>query len=64
MPRRAPAALIRAIRSGAIRVMDGALVVQTMHWPDEIRAASFKKPSGRVTLREQEEKMARQLVQQ
>jgi DNA end-binding protein Ku len=51
-------------RLAAIRILDGDIVLQTMHWPDEIRKASFKRPSGRVQLRENEKKMARQLVQQ
>lgn len=51
-------------RLAAIRVVDGEIVLQTMHWPDEIRKADFKKPSGRVQLRDNEKKMARRLVQQ
>jgi DNA end-binding protein Ku len=50
-------------RLAAIRILDGEIVLQTMHWPDEIRKADFKKPSGRVQLRDNEKKMARQLVQ-
>jgi DNA end-binding protein Ku len=48
----------------AVRVADGEIVLHTMHWPDEIRARDFKKPNARVTLRDNEKKMARQLVQQ
>ncbi len=51
-------------RLAAIRILDGEIVLQTMHWPDEIRKADYKKPSGRVQLRDNEKKMARQLVQQ
>ncbi len=51
-------------RLSAIRITDGEIVLQTMHWPDEIRKTDFKKPSGRVQLRDNEKKMARQLVQQ
>jgi DNA end-binding protein Ku len=51
-------------RLAAIRVHDDGIVLQTMHWPDEIRKADYKKPSGRVQLRDNERKMARQLVQQ
>ena len=46
----------------ALRVADGEIVLQTMHWPDEIRKR--EKSGGRVTLRDNEKKMARQLVQQ
>jgi DNA end-binding protein Ku len=51
-------------RLAVIRILDGEIVLQTMHWPDEIRKADFKKPSGRVQLRDNEKKMARQLVRQ
>jgi DNA end-binding protein Ku len=48
----------------AIRISDGDLVLHTMHWPDEIRARSGKSPGARVQLRDNEKKMARQLVRQ
>jgi DNA end-binding protein Ku len=48
----------------AIRISDGDIVLHTMHWPDEIRERSFKQPGGRVQVRENEKKMARQLVRQ
>ena len=51
-------------RLAAIRVSDGEVVLNTMHWPDEIRERSYKRPSGRVTVRDNERKMARQLVRQ
>jgi DNA end-binding protein Ku len=51
-------------RLAAIRVTDGEIVLNTMRWPDEIRDRSYKRPSGRVTLRDNERKMARQLVRQ
>lgn len=50
-------------RLAAIRVMDDQIVLNTMHWPDEIRDAAGK-PSGRAQLRDNERKMARQLVRQ
>src|SRR5919199_1512937 len=48
----------------AIRVLDGLLVLHTMHWPDEIREPAFDVLDRRAELRDQEKKMARQLVQQ
>jgi DNA end-binding protein Ku len=49
----------------AIRLMDGRLALQTMHWPDEIREPAVEKhESKRVQVRDQEVKMARQLVRQ
>jgi DNA end-binding protein Ku len=48
----------------ALRVSDGDIVLHTMHWPDEIRKRDFKKPSARVAVRDNEKKMARQLVSQ
>jgi DNA end-binding protein Ku len=35
-----------------------------MHWPDEIREPAFEELSKNVDVRDQEVKMARQLVQQ
>jgi DNA end-binding protein Ku len=49
----------------ALRAADGDIVLHTMRWPDEIRNRSSKAPAkdtGRVTLRDSEKKMARQLV--
>lgn len=48
----------------ALRVSDGDIVLHTMHWPDEIRKRDLKKPSARVAVRDNEKKMARQLVSQ
>jgi DNA end-binding protein Ku len=49
----------------AVRLKDGRLVLQTMHWPDEVREAQKEKhESKRVQVRDSEVKMARQLVQQ
>ena len=50
-------------RLAAIRATDGQIVLNTMHWPDEIRE-STAKPSGRAQLRDNERRMARQLVRQ
>ena len=48
----------------AIRISDGEILLHTMHWPDEIRARSGKSVGARVQLRDNEKKMARQLVRQ
>jgi DNA end-binding protein Ku len=49
----------------AIRVKDGRLALQTMHWPEEIREAEAERhESKRVQVRDNEVKMARQLVKQ
>ena len=46
----------------AISAADGEITLHTMHWPDEIRKR--EKTSGRVTVRDNEKKMARSLVRQ
>ena len=47
-----------------IRLKDGVFVLETMHWPDEIRAPDFEELSHKTEVRDQEVKMARQLIQQ
>ena len=47
-----------------IRLKDDVFVLETMHWPDEIRAAEFDELDKRVDVRDPEVKMARQLIQQ
>lgn len=47
-----------------IRLKDDVFVLETMHWPDEIRAPEFEELDKTVKVREAEVKMARQLVQQ
>jgi DNA end-binding protein Ku len=47
-----------------IRLKDGLFVLETMHWPDEIREAEFEELDKRVEVRDAEVKMARQLIQQ
>lgn len=47
-----------------IRLKDGVFVLETMHWPDEIREPEFEELEKRINVRDQEVKMARQLVQQ
>lgn len=47
-----------------IRLKDGIFVLETMHWPDEIRPAEFEELDKKIDVRDAEVKMARQLVQQ
>jgi DNA end-binding protein Ku len=41
-----------------LRERDGALVLQTMLWPDEVRPSEFAVPDPEVTVRDQERAMA------
>ncbi len=45
-----------------IRVKDGVLVLETMYWPDEIRAAEFEELETEVEVRPEEVAMAEMLV--
>ncbi len=45
-----------------VRLRDNVLVLETMYWPDEIRAARFDELDEEVELRPQEIKMARSLI--
>lgn len=47
-----------------LRLSDGVFVLETMHWPDEIRAAKFDELKSRPKLSDNEKKMARSLVDQ
>lgn len=51
-------------RLATVRLKDDVFVLETMYWPDEIRAAEFEELEKKVTVRDAEVKMARQLVQQ
>ena len=46
----------------ALRVRDGVLVLETMLWPDEVRAPDFKVLDEDVDVRSQELKMAASLI--
>lgn len=50
-------------RLGALRVRDGILVLQTLLWPDEVRAVDFESLDGVAEPRPQEIKMAETLVE-
>jgi DNA end-binding protein Ku len=47
-----------------IRLKDDIFVLETMHWPDEIRVPEFEELDKKVSVRDTEVKMARQLIQQ
>jgi len=47
-----------------IRLKDDVFVLETMHWPDEIREPEFEELDKKVDVRDTEVKMARQLIQQ
>lgn len=47
----------------AMRVKDGMLVLQTMHWPEEVRDAKFAALRKKPRIDDRERKMARQLIQ-
>jgi DNA end-binding protein Ku len=47
-----------------VRLKDDVFVLETMHWPDEIRPAAFEELDKNVEVRDAELKMARQLIQQ
>src|SRR3989337_1356494 len=47
-----------------VGLKDDVFVLETMHWPDEIREPEFEELSKRVKVQDSEVKMARQLIQQ
>ncbi|MDP9066756.1 MAG: Ku protein [Actinomycetota bacterium] len=47
-----------------MRVKDAMLVLQTMHWPEEVREPKFDELRKRPKVNDRERKMARQLIQQ
>ena len=47
----------------ALRFQDRVLVLETMFWPDEIRAADFEELDKDVKIRPQELQMARSLIE-
>jgi len=47
----------------ALRFKDKVLVLETMYWPDEIRASDFEELDKSVPIRPQEVQMARSLIE-
>lgn len=60
----AKVALREKERLATIRLKDDMFVLETMYWPDEIRDAEFEELGKKVDVRDNEVKMARQLIQQ
>ncbi len=48
----------------ALRVAEDTLVLETMHWPEEIRDTKFDQLRKRPKVQDRERKMARELIQQ
>ena len=48
----------------ALRTKDGMLILQTMHWPEEIREPKFDELDKRTKVNDRESKMAKQLIRQ
>jgi DNA end-binding protein Ku len=46
-----------------VRPNHGVLVLETMHWPDEIREATFETLEGEVEVREEEVQMANMIIE-
>ncbi len=46
----------------ALRSEDGVLVMETMHWPDEIREPAFESLEEEIDIREDEAKMADMII--
>jgi DNA end-binding protein Ku len=46
-----------------LRVRDGVFILETMHWPDEIREPEFEELSKDVEIRKQELSMAKSLIE-
>lgn len=47
-----------------VRLRDDVFVLETMHWPDEIREPEFEELDKKIKIQDSEVKMARQLIQQ
>jgi DNA end-binding protein Ku len=60
----AKVALREKERLATVRLKDDIFVLETMYWPDEIREAEFEELTKKVDVRDNEVKMARQLIQQ
>jgi len=50
-------------RLGALRVSNGVFVLETMHWPDEIRKPEFDELDKKPEIRQQEVAMAKSLIE-
>jgi DNA end-binding protein Ku len=50
-------------RLATLRVKDGVFILETMHWPDEIREPEFEELDKSVEIRSQELAMAKSLIE-
>jgi DNA end-binding protein Ku len=50
-------------RLATLRIKDSVMVLETMHWPEEVRDAKFDELNKRPKVQDRERKMARQLIQ-
>ena len=50
-------------RLATVRVKDGMLVLETMHWPDEIRPADFEELEKQPKIQPKERDMAKSLIE-
>jgi DNA end-binding protein Ku len=50
-------------RLATLRIKDNVMVLETMHWPEEVRDAKFDELNKRPKVQDRERKMARQLIQ-
>ncbi len=48
----------------ALRVSGNVLLMETMHWPEEIREADFEELGKRPNVQDRERNVARQLIRQ
>lgn len=46
-----------------LRAVDDVLILETMHWPDEVRDAEFEELDGEVELRPEEVQVAEMLIE-
>ncbi len=46
-----------------LRAVEDVLILETMHWPDEVRAAEFEELEGDVELRPEEVQVAEMLIE-
>lgn len=51
-------------RLASLRIADEVMVLETMHWPEQLRDADFDELRKRPKVQDRERKMARQLVHQ
>ena len=46
-----------------LRAVDDVLILETMYWPDEVRAAEFEELDGEIELRPEEVQVAEMLIE-